>query len=47
MAHRRLTDRSQKDVRESIEAVMALADDLDDGFAAKYSATSRRRAGVS
>ena len=26
MAHRRLTDLSEKDVRESIEAVMALAD---------------------
>jgi hypothetical protein len=43
MAHRRLTDLSEKDVRESIEAVMALADGLDDGFAAKYSGTSRRR----
>jgi hypothetical protein len=44
MVHRRLTDLSEKDVRDSIEAVMAIADGLDDGFTAKYSGTSRRRA---
>ena len=44
--HRRLTDLSEKDVRDSIEAVTALADGLDDGFAAKYSGTSRRRGAV-
>ena len=43
MAHRRLTDLSEKDVRESIEAVMAPADGLDDSFAARNSGTSRRR----
>ncbi len=43
MAHRWLTDLSETDVRESIETVMALAYGLDDGFAAKYSGTSRRR----
>ena len=47
LAHRRLTDLSEKGVRESIEAVMALADDPVDGFATKYSGTTRRRAGVS
>ena len=44
MAHRRLTDLSEGDVRESIEAVTALAGGLDDGFAAKNSGASRRRA---
>ena len=43
MVNRRVASLSKAEVGRSIDSVMALADQLDDGFKAKYGGTSRQR----
>jgi hypothetical protein len=43
MLTRRISSLSEAEVGRSIDSVMVLADELDDGFAAKYGGTSRKR----